>query len=148
PDPPNFDIATAEADIKVILPQDVFELNDTSDKARNLGFFSGSATFTKLTIAAHPDLFPDYDWYSVVATTSGTFTGTIGYIPNGGGDLNMRVFTVDANNTLIQLGASLAQDTNTQTVSVSGVLPGMRLLVWVYGFNFAEATYQMNLSLS
>jgi len=140
------DIATAEADIRVILPQDIFELNDTSDKPTNFGFFAGNTTIDKLTIAGHPDLLPDYDWYSFITAASGSFSATIGYLPNGGGDLNMRVFTVDANNTLIQIGASLAQGTTMQSVRVD-VPAGIRILVWVYGFNFAEGTYAMNLSL-
>jgi hypothetical protein len=146
PDLPNFDIATAESDIRVVLPQDAFELNDTSDKPTNFGFFAGNTTIKNLTIAGHADLLPDYDWYSFVTASTGTFAATITYMPNGGGDLNMRVFTVDANNTLIQLGASLAQGTNMQSVRVD-VPAGVRLLVWVYGFNFAEGSYEMNLSL-
>jgi hypothetical protein len=146
PDLPNFDIATAEADIRVILPQDRFEPNETSDKPTNFGFFSGASTLKNLTIAQHPDLLPDYDWYSFVTASSGSLSVTISYLPNGGGDLNMRIYTVDANNTLIQIGASLAQGTTMQSARVD-VPAGLRVLVWVYGFNFSEATYEMNLTL-
>jgi hypothetical protein len=58
----------------------------------------------------------------------------------------MRIYTVDANNTLIQIGASLAQGTTMQSARVD-VPAGLRVLVWVYGFNFSEATYEMNLTL-
>jgi hypothetical protein len=37
--------------------------------------------------------------------------------------------------------------TTFQQVSVSGVPAGMRLFVWVYGFNFAQASYEMNLKI-
>ena len=154
-DKPNFDIATALVTVGSGggggggggsgLPPDIYELNDTSDRATSFGVYAGNTTVRSLTIAAHVNLLPDYDWYSFVAGNSGPFTATIAYV--GSGDLNMRIFTVDANNTLIQLGASLNLHTTFQQVTVAGVPAGMRILVWVYGFNFAQASYEMNLTI-
>ena len=126
---------------------DIFELNETSDRATNFGVYKGNTTIKNLSIAAHANLLPDYDWYSFVAGESGTFTATIAYVASGAGDLNMRIYAVDANNTLIQLGAGLNLHTTFQQAFVAGVPAGMRLYVWVYGFNFAQASYEMNLKI-
>ena len=157
-DKPNFDIATAQVVVSSgggggggggapILNPDVFELDDTSDRPANLGIFSGTQTFKNLSIVAHANLLPDYDWYSFVAGKTGPLTTTIAYIPSGSGDLGLRVYTVDANNTLIQLGASQVLHTTFQQVTIGAVPEGTRILVWVYGFNFAQAAYEMNLTL-
>jgi hypothetical protein len=158
-DKPNFDIATALVLVGsgggggggggggAGLAADIYELNDTSDRATFFGVYAGDTTVKSLSIAAHASLLPDYDWYSFVAGAAGTFTATIAYVPSGAGDLNMRIFTVDANNTLIQLGASLNLRTTFQQVSIVGVPVGMRVFVWVYGFNFAQASYEMNLKM-
>jgi hypothetical protein len=154
-DKPNFDIATALVLVgsgggggggSSLIP-DIYELNDTSDRTTSFGVYKGDTTVKNLTIAAHASLLPDYDWYTFIAGESGKFTATIAYVPLGAGDLNMRIYTVDANNTLIQLGAGLNLHTTFQQVSVSGVPAGMRLFVWVYGFNFAQASYEMNLKI-
>src|SRR5262249_8699477 len=107
PDLPNFDIATAEVDTPggtgggggggggVVLPEDRFELNDTSDKATKLGTLSAAQQFAGLTIATHKTALPDYDWYTWTMSQDGVFHAKITYTPLSGGDLHMRVFRLD-----------------------------------------------------
>jgi hypothetical protein len=88
----------------------------------------------------------DNNWWRWQAGQSGTFTVQINYQPFNGGDLNLRVFTLDSQGHLIQLGTSRATGVTSQKVSVS-VTAGEPLFVWVYGFNHAEASYQMTVTL-
>src|SRR5262249_23506435 len=156
---------------------DAFEFNDTSDDTGGANSISNpprSSTFLvplntplslsqdilgvsgqALTIATHTNPafpsyvgLPDYDWSAFIPVAAGTFTATINYTPNGGGDLNMRLFAMDANANLIQVSSSTQTNVTTQTVSVSGVAPGQPLLVWVYGFNNAQARYDLTFQLT
>src|SRR5439155_272445 len=66
----------------------------------------------------------------------------IDYKSFDGGDLHLRMFTLDSQNHLIQLGSSRMIGVTSQSVQVS-VTAGEPLVVWVYGFNHSEATYQV-----
>jgi hypothetical protein len=148
PDLPNLDIyisvvtTPGGTSATVVLPDDRFEKNDTSDVATQLSLASGLKV-TNLTINHHPSNgLPDYDWYSFTATKDGTFNTAITYqTVNGGGDLHMRVFTVVGQfNTLVQLGSSRLIGSTSQFVSVHASV-GEKLLVEVYGFDHADGTY-------
>ena len=98
--------------------EDSFEPNDSSDQATNFSALgTGSQTYIALTIAQHANGLPDYDWYRWTAGQSGTFKATINYSITGG-DLQLRVYTLDTNNHLVQLGASLNVGVTSQSVAV------------------------------
>jgi hypothetical protein len=125
---------------------DRFEPDDTSDKAANLGvLIPGTQTINDLTIINHADGLPDYDWYRYTAGATGILTVSMNY--NSTGDLDLRVYTVDANNTLIPLGLSATTGQSKQSVSTV-IGGGMPILIWVYGFNFAQGAYDLNVTLS
>jgi hypothetical protein len=63
------------------------------------------------------------------------------------GNLDLRVYTVDANNTLILLGSGLTTGQSLQSVSTV-IGGGMPILIWVYGFDFAQGSYDLNVTLS
>jgi hypothetical protein len=166
PNRPNFDVATAKVtgpsaastptgggptgggtNPFVPRPPDRFDPNETSNEAFSFGILSaGTQTTTNLLISRLPDGLVDNNWWRWQAGRSGTFTAQINYQPFSGGDLNLRVFTLDSQNHLIQLGTSRAAGVTSQRVSVS-VAAGEPLFVWVYGFNHAEAAYQMTVTL-
>ena len=125
---------------------DRFESNETSDRATNLGVLaSGTQSQAGLTIINHANGLPDYDWYRYTAGSTGTLTVSIKY--QSAGDLDLRVFTVDANNTLIPLGSGLSSGQSQQTVTAA-IGGGMPILIWVFGFDFAQGSYDLNVSLS
>ncbi len=125
---------------------DAFESNDTSERAANLGIMvPGSVTLGSLTLINHVNGLPDYDWYRATAATTGVFTVSMNY--NSTGDLHMRLYTVDANNTLVPLGLSTATGLSKQIITA--LIPqGMPILIWVYGFNFAQGAYDLTLSMT
>jgi hypothetical protein len=129
------------------LGADRFEPNDTSDQATLFGVLLGSQTFNNLTIATHPNGLQDYDWYRWSAGQSGTFTATIKYTTLDGGDLHIRLFTLNSSGDLVQLASSRLQHVTTQTVSVP-VAPGEPLLLWVYGFDRAQGAYSLTDNLA
>jgi hypothetical protein len=166
PNRPNFDIATAKVTgpgaastgggptgggptggTFVPRPPDRFDPNETSDQAFSFGVLSaGTQTITNLLISRLPNGFVDNNWWRWQARQNGTFTVQINYQSFNGGDLNLRLFTLDSQNHLIQLGASRATGVTSQKVSVA-VTAGEPLFAWVYGFNHSEATYQMTVTL-
>jgi hypothetical protein len=89
----------------------------------------------------------DYNWWRWQAGQNGTFTVQITYQSFDGGDLNLRVFTLDSQNHLVQLGSSRNTGVTSQAVAVR-VRAGAPLLAWVYGFKHSQARYQMTFSLS
>jgi hypothetical protein len=127
-------------------PPDRFDPNETSDRAFFFGVLTGTQTTSNLLISRLPNGLVDNNWWRWQAGQSGTFTVQINYQSFDGGDLNLRLFTLDSQNHLIQLGASRAVGTSSQKVSVS-VTAGEPLFAWVYGFNHSEAAYQMTVTL-
>ena len=72
-------------------PQDRFEAGSvngnyqTSDKALNLGTLqTGTQALMDLTIANLPDGLPDYNWFRITPTTSGTLSVTMPYLAKWG----------------------------------------------------------------
>jgi subtilisin family serine protease len=120
------------------LPSDRFEVNDTSERASNLGLLTVRQAFADLSISRADD----QDWYRWAVNTARPIAVTVSDIQTDRGDLHLRVFTLDASNTLIQVGASLGVGVNRQQVTVT-VPVGSPLFVWVFGFNYAIGTYEL-----
>jgi hypothetical protein len=124
---------------------DPFQSNDSSDQAADLGLFSGGIErFLNLDILNHPDGLADYDWFQWTMGLSGTFTASIVY--QASGDLHLRVFVLDDNGMLVQLGAGVNIGATSQHVSVP-VLAGQQIFVWVYGLNNAQGVYDMQVGV-
>jgi hypothetical protein len=131
----------------LVIKPDLFEPNDTSERAAFLGTLAGTQSFPGIGLA--PDLEEpfDYDWFRWTAAVSGTFTVTLTNIQAGGGDIHTRVYTLGPQDTLVELGSSrLIGGVKTQTVSVP-VAAGEPLLVWVYGFNHVAGNYDLLVNL-
>jgi hypothetical protein len=135
---------------------DRFELNETSDAATNLGTLTTvPQVFEGLTIFDHPNGLSDYDWYRWTAGFTGTVTAKIqvgNNIGPGTGSLELHLFTVDSNNTLIDLGDSVTPGTKTQLVSAA-VTAGQPILVEVKGLESSmgvwdQAQYTLIMSLA
>src|SRR5262249_31680803 len=80
-----------------------------SDAATNGGFLSsGDSASRGLTISLATDGAPDYDWFRWTAAQAGTFTATM--TTTAGGPLEMHLFTLASDNTLVEVsqGNSLA----------------------------------------
>ena len=128
-------------------PIDSFDPNETSDEAFSFGVVSpGAQTITGLLISRLPNGLVDNNWWRWQAGQAGTFTVEIDYQSFDGGDLNLRLFTLDSSNHLVQLGSSRLAGVTSQSVTVN-VSAGEPLLAWVYGFNHSEASYQMTFTL-
>jgi hypothetical protein len=162
---PGFDFSTGFGLVQVVpaqppppppptssLPDDQFEPNDTSDQATNFGTLNGSQQFTNLTVNVHPSTgLPDYDWYRWTAGSSGTFTATISIRPEQG-DLELHIFTLDSNNTLVELARSVDKGASNRTLSVA-VQAGQTLFVEVKGRNsalniFGTGTYDITAGIA
>jgi Domain of unknown function (DUF4214) len=121
----------------------------TSNTATYLGVLTGTQIWNNLAINTLPNGLPDNNWYLWTAGNTGAFTARIDYTPGlpNPGDLDLRVFTINANNDLIQLGASLNSNVTDQVLSVV-VTDHEPLYVWIYGFNHATASYKLTVSLT
>jgi Beta-propeller repeat len=131
------------------LTDDRYEANDTSDRPTFLGTLgsASSVAYTGLTIDIHPNGVQDQDWYSVTMLQSGTLTGSLNNIQASGGDLQLRVYRKNSNNTLTQIGnAALAGGLSTQSGSMV-VNAGDQLYLYVYGYNYATGFYDLGLAL-
>jgi len=132
------------------LADDRFDPNETSDTGTQLGVLTGPQEFDNLVINHHPSNgLPAYDWFVWTAGKTGVYNAVINYTPvadaadnNMIGDLNIRLFTLGVNNTLIQIASSRNQGVTQQAVHVI-IGEGMPVLLWVYGFQHADATYQL-----
>src|SRR5262249_36758488 len=125
--------------------------NDTSDTATNFGSLAaGSTLIDSLSIGNHANGLPDYDWYRFTASQAGTVTATI-TIGNIAGDLEVHLFTVNSNNTLVELAKSAVRNAPSQSVSAA-FSAGEVILVEVKGIELApgvfdQATYSLTMSL-
>jgi hypothetical protein len=132
------------------LGDDRFDPNETSDTATFFGVLTpGTVPYPNLTIDRHANGLFAYDWYRWTAGASGTFTSLVNNVVSttGDGDLNERVYTLDSQNILIPLGSSrLLGGNNDQSVSVA-VDQGEPILVWIYGYNHALASYDLTVTL-
>ncbi|TMQ32718.1 MAG: exo-alpha-sialidase [Planctomycetota bacterium] len=135
------------------LPDDRFDPNDTSERATLLGILVGAQQFDNLTINHHPSNgLPDNDWFRWTAGQTGTFNANITYQSPTGGDLDLRVFTLVPNAqgtglTLVQIASSRRRGTGLQSIAVP-IGAGEPVLVWIYGFKHADATYVLKDSIT
>jgi hypothetical protein len=156
PDFPNFEIATATINAPALLSQsDVFEPNETSDKAHNFGTLNPTPAtlLTNLTIFKHTNGLPDYDWFRWRIGASGTFAVGIN-VQAATGALELHLFTLTASNTLVELGR-VASPTNVATFSgalATAVHAGEPILVEVKGVNSSpgvqdQGVYSLDVAL-
>jgi hypothetical protein len=129
------------------LPSDVFEVNETSDAATDLGRIQGPQTYMDLTIARHPNGLFDYDWFRWTAGFAGQFTATIAGTPG----LELKLFTLDGI-TLVPLSSNSIPGLDPKSVGAS-VAAGQVLLVEVKGINTSfgvmeQGGYTLNVNLS
>jgi hypothetical protein len=130
------------------LSDDRFERNDTSDQATQFGTLAaGSETFTALTINLHADGTVDQDWYQFSPTQAGTLTVSVNNIVSNG-DLWLRLFKVNSNGTLSEIGNSTLTGGFTTQQAAVAVNAGDQIDAWVFGYNFALGFYSLTLSLA
>jgi hypothetical protein len=134
-------------------PEDIFESNDTSDTATALALspinFQGQTVFgavnNNLSIMRHAATgLSDYDWYTFTPPGGTSAIGAqINYTPVGSGDLHMRMYRLGGDGTLSEIGSSTNVGTTTQEVIAPIQFPDEQILLWVYGFNDAQAGYNL-----
>jgi hypothetical protein len=153
--PPGFDNLTGfgriiVTPIQLVFPDDRLEFNDTSDAPTQFGTLAfGSTVITDLTIGNHANGLSDYDWYEWSAGGDGIATATINR--KDGGDLELHLFTVDSNGTLVELGSSATPRARTQAVSAA-FSAGQVILVEVKGREtspgvWAQGSYDLTMDL-
>ncbi len=69
------------------------------------------------TISTHPDGSLDYDWFTWTTNAAGTLRATL--TTTQGGSLEIHIFTVDANNTLIEVASSTDPNIAVRTLNVA-----------------------------
>jgi len=120
-----------------LFPPDRFEPNETEDAALNLGTLAlGAANTTSITdlnIDRTPLGLPDYDWYTWTAGSGGTFN--VNVAESTGGILEVHVFTVNAQNTLIELGNNINIIAGGNATVSAALSAGQRVWVEVKGHN-------------
>jgi hypothetical protein len=127
---------------------DPFEPNDSSDAATDMGVLSGLESFGGLTIKTHANGMVDQDWFKWSVPTAGTFDVNLTNIQAGGGDIQVRVFTLNANGTLTEVASSTLIGGVSIQGAAAAVPPNSTVYVWVYGFNFAQGSYNLNVNLT
>lgn len=126
---------------------DVFEQNNTSDRASFLGTLeTGDAQdFSDLSINIQDGLI-DRDWYRWTIGSSGTFNVNLSSI-NSAGDLHVRVYR-RVGNVLVEIASSTQTGSVDSQAAAAGVSAGDEIYVWVFGFNFATGSYDLQVSLT
>jgi hypothetical protein len=154
----NMQIATAAVTVPTLLGQsDAFETNDTSDRAHNFGDLALNTTqfYNNLRISDHADGLPDYDWFRWNPTSAGTFTVSISVLATDG-NLELHLFTVKPDNTLVELGnvSTVGMDPcDFSPTLTTAVTTGEPILVEVKGANSSlgfhdHGIYAMTLQLA
>jgi hypothetical protein len=133
-----------------LFTDDQLEPNDTSDKAANMGALSGLESFGGMDIVNNENGngMVDQDWFKWGVPTGGTFDVNLTNIQAGGGDIHVRVFKLNANGTLTEVASSTLLGGVAIQGAAAAVAPGATVYVWVYGFNFAQGTYNLNVNLT
>jgi hypothetical protein len=116
----------------------------TSNTATQMGILTGTQNFSG-TISRLPNDLPSNQWGEWTAGASGTFSATINYgLING--DLNMRLYTLDAAGDLILLASATNLSALSQHLSAP-VTAGEPLLLWIYGYNHAQGSFGLSVSI-
>jgi hypothetical protein len=119
---------------------DRFEFNETSDTASQMGVLGiGRNLIEALSIQDHTNGLPDYDWYQWTTGAAGLVTAQV-HIGSTAGPLEMHLFTIDANGTLIQLGEDQTPIGGLLDVSAN-VAANQPLLVEVKGLETAPGVW-------
>jgi hypothetical protein len=158
PDPDGMDAATVAVRVPTALAITDVEPNDTSDRATKFGVLPAGSLEAVLNqkIANHRNGLPDYDWFRWSAGAGGSLTVTFAAVSGSDDPLELHLFTLDANNTLIELG-SVTSVGNTVTNGALTLTVGVRkdqpILVEVKGGNtalgdFGTGTYDVEVGLS
>src|SRR4029077_14421216 len=101
-----------------------------------------------LSIDLHSNGLQDQDWFRWSMATGGTVQVNLMDIQARRGDLCVRVFRLNSDGTLSELGNSTQTGgVARQTASVP-VSAGDEIFVWGFGFNFARGTYILTVDLS
>jgi len=117
-----------------------------------MGTVTGLTTLAPggFSIETHVNGAFDQDWYRFVQPTAGTFSVSLTNIVANpvSGDLHVRVFNFNPNATLTELGnGTQVGGFTTQGTSVP-IAANSIIYVWVYGFNFAQGTYTLNVNFA
>ena len=113
-----------------------------------MGGLGGLLSFPGLTIDRHANGLFDQDWYRWQMGSGSAFHAVLTGIQAGGGDIHIRVFRRNGNNTLSEIGSSIQTGGfPSQGVTVA-VSPGQEVYVWVFGFNYATGTYNLSVNLT
>ena len=110
-------------------------MDDTSNAPAVIGALAGNTpqNLANLSISTHPNGALDYDWYQWTPAVNGLFTATV--TTSAGGPLELHLFTVNSQGTLVALGQDQSSGT-TLSVSVT-VSANEQVLVEVKGQNVA-----------
>ncbi len=129
---------------------DFSETNQGSDVAIDFGAIGTGRPQTILgqAIAPLPDGELDYDWYRWTMAAGGTFVATT--TTTSGGPLELHLFTLDSNNTLINLSDNISGGTLLSVYAAAAA--GQPILVEVKGHNtgpgvMSQGTYNLNVHL-
>jgi hypothetical protein len=129
------------------LADDAFESNNNSDRASAMGTLTGSASYTDLTINRFADGTNDQDFYRWTMGTSGTFSVQLSNISSSG-DLHFRAYKVNADTTLSEIASGTRIGHFTSQSGGAAVSANEDVIVYVFGFNFADGSYDMAVGLS
>jgi hypothetical protein len=116
----------------------------SSDQATNLGVLTGTESFSS-AIVKQANGLDGNQWATWTAGQSGTYSATLNYsIP--GGDLNFKLYALNAQHILQQLAAGTNLNVSSQMLSAP-VSAGETLYLWVYGYNHSQGDFTLTVSL-
>jgi len=121
----------------------LYEPNDTSDKAKGLGFVSTDLTIDNLGIVAKKT--QDRDWFRFTPTTAGNTTVNIN-MQDGSGDLDARVYRKTATG-LVQVGAGQHRQNGGSESITFKAAKNATYYVWIYGYQGAKGAYDLNIDV-
>jgi hypothetical protein len=157
PEPATMDVATVAVRVPVVLAVSDIEPNDTSDKAHKFGTLPAGLLEAVLNqvVVNHSNNLPDYDWFRWSAGANGVLSATFSTAATNGA-LEMHVFKLGANNTLVELGSTVSggnTSVNGATTLSTTVRQGEQILVEVKGVNsslgvFGTGIYNVEVGLS
>jgi hypothetical protein len=125
--------------VLVVSTSDIYEPNNTSDTATNFGQIglTNILEYQGLQIANTAAGLPDYDWYKWQVQNTGWFTAVSRL--TAGSNLEIHLFTLDANNTLVDLADNTSGATTERVWTA--VTAGEQIYVEVKGKNIALGTF-------
>jgi len=126
---------------------DTFESNDSEDQATDLGVLS-VGTFALNDLSIHDNRVADDDWFRFRVASPGQLTINMRIRGFRNADLDFRLFTVNAEGTMIELANGTTKQfggTESATVTVD---PSMELFLYVYGYNLSMSAYELRFILS